>query len=291
MKELKGAGVALVTPFDAEGKIDFDGLGQLIDHQIKGKMDYLVSLGTTGESATLSAVEKYEVWKYSAERVAGRVPLVAGIGGNHTAEIIEQVSKFKIKGYQAILSVSPYYNRPTQEGIIQHYTAIADASQLPVILYNVPGRTGSHMEARTSLKLAKTHPNIIAIKEASGDFATISSILKDKPSDFLVISGDDALTLPMMALGAVGAISVIGNAFPEEVKSMVQLCEDGNYEKAREIHHRLMPYVELCFVDGNPAGVKKFLQFMKISQGGVRLPLVAVSDMTEQQIKQAVRAL
>lgn len=285
MNELHGAGVALVTPFDADGTIDFNALGHLIDHQLDGGMNYLVSLGTTGETATLSAQERKDVWKYTAEKVDGRVPLVAGIGGNNTAEIVEQIQDFDNAGYQAVLSVSPYYNKPTQEGIYQHYKAVAEASPLPIILYNVPGRTGSNITPETTVRLAHNVANIVATKEASGNYEQFSKIMRDKPKDFILISGDDGATLPMMALGAVGTISVVANAFPTEVAHLTRLCLDGNFEEARQIHSKLLHITDLCFMEGNPAGVKSFLAHLGITTPHVRLPLVEASENLAQAIK------
>lgn len=285
MNELQGAGVALVTPFNADGTIDFEGLGQLIDFQIAAGMNYLVSLGTTGETATLSSEERKQVWKFTKDKVNGRVPLVAGIGGNHTAEVVKNIVDFDTEGYCAILSVSPYYNKPTQEGIYLHYKAIAEASPLPIILYNVPGRTGSNMTSATTIRLANDFKNIIAIKEASGNFAQFSEILRDKPNDFLLISGDDPTTLPMMALGAVGIISVVGNAYPSEVASLTKLCQDGDYVGARIIHNKLLAITDLCFVEGNPCGIKYILQEKGIGQDFVRLPLVPIGSSTQNKIQ------
>lgn len=285
MNELHGAGVALITPFDADGTIDFNALGHLIDHQLDGGMNYLVSLGTTGETATLSAQERKDVWKYTAEKVDGRVPLVAGIGGNNTAEIVEQIQDFDNAGYQAVLSVSPYYNKPTQEGIYQHYKAVAEASPLPIILYNVPGRTGSNITPETTVRLAHNVANIVATKEASGNYEQFSKIMRDKPKDFILISGDDGATLPMMALGAVGTISVVANAFPTEVAHLTRLCLDGNFEEARQIHSKLLHITDLCFMEGNPAGVKSFLANLGITTPHVRLPLVEASENLAQAIK------
>lgn len=285
MNELYGAGVALVTPFLTDGTVDFEGLERLIEHQIKGGMNYLVSLGTTGESATLTEAERKSVWKFTAEKVAGRLPLVAGIGGNNTAAVIRQLTSFDHEGYTAILSVSPYYNKPTQEGIYRHYRALADASPLPLMLYNVPGRTAGNITPETTIRLATTCSNIVATKEASGSFDQFSKIMRDKPESFLLISGDDPVTLPMMALGAVGVISVVGNAFPTEVSTFVRLCHENNYEEARKIHSKLIRITELCFVEGNPAGVKEILNQLGICGTTVRLPLVSVSTATQQAIQ------
>ena len=285
MEQLHGAGVALVTPFLADGTIDYAGLERLIAHQIAGGTDYLVSLGTTGETATLSAEERKQVWAFTAKCVAGRVPLVAGIGGNHTAEIVKQLQEVDLSGYTAILSVSPYYNKPTQEGIYLHYEALAKASPLPLILYNVPGRTGSNMNAETTLRLAHQHANIVAIKEASGNFDQMSKIMRDKPESFVLISGDDLATLPMMALGAVGLISVVGNAFPKEIKNLVQACAENRWEEARQTHNALIQITELCFAEGNPGGIKEFLQGKGICSNDLRLPLAPVSAGTASAIK------
>ncbi|HMR18224.1 MAG TPA: 4-hydroxy-tetrahydrodipicolinate synthase [Sphingobacterium sp.] len=291
MNELRGAGVALVTPFHADGSIDFDTLGALIDYQITEGMNYLVSLGTTGETATLSSEERKQVWEYTTDKVRGRVPLVAGIGGNNTAEIVNQIREFDIDGYCALLSVSPYYNKPTQEGIYQHYKVVAEASSLPVILYNVPGRTGSNIAPATAIRLAKDFDSIVAIKEASGSFAQFSEIMRDKPEDFLLISGDDPVTLPMMALGAVGIISVVGNAFPDKVAQLARFCAEGKYAEARLIHSALLNITDLCFTEGNPCGVKYMLQQKGFGQDNVRLPLVPISAQTQEKIDRELQKI
>lgn len=291
MDELHGAGVALVTPFNSDGTIDFVGLERLIDHQIKGGMDYLVSLGTTGETATLTEKERKAVFDFTVKQVGGRIPLVAGIGGNNTAEIAHQLETFDAEGYTAILSVSPYYNKPAQEGIYQHYKTLAAASPLPLIIYNIPGRTGSNISPETTVRLARDFDNIVATKDASGSFDQFSRIMRDKPNDFLLISGDDPMTLPMMALGAAGIISVVGNAFPTEVAKLARLCRDGDYVEARAIHNKLIRITELCFVEGNPAGIKNILKQLGICRGTVRLPLVEVSEATEHAITDELRGL
>ena len=291
MKELYGAGVALITPFHSDGSIDFDGLERLIEHQIKGGMDYLVSLGTTGETATLTEGERKAVWKFTAEVVAGRVPLVAGIGGNNTAEVVNQLKAFDPNDYIAILSVSPYYNKPTQEGIYQHYKAVAAASPLPVVLYNVPGRTGSNISPETTTRLAHDIGNIVATKEASGSFDQFGKIMRDKPGNFLLLSGDDPATLPMMALGAVGTISVVANALPNEVAQLAKLCLENNYVAARSIHNRLIRITELCFAEGNPTGVKQMLHQLGICEATVRLPLVAASDQLVEAVRNELSAV
>lgn len=291
MTEIQGAGVALVTPFNADGSVDFETLGNLIEFQIKEGMDYLVSLGTTGETATLSSEEKKKIWKFTAEKVNGRVPLVAGIGGNNTYEIVKAIESFDTNGYCAILSVSPYYNKPTQEGIYQHYKAIAEVSKLPIILYNVPGRTGSNMTAQTTLRLANEFDNIVAIKEASGNFAQFSEILRDKPTDFMLISGDDPATLPMMALGAVGIISVVGNAYPKYVSTLARQCASGSYIEARDIHNKLLYITDLCFTESNPCGVKYILEQLGFGKDYARLPLVPIGEVTQQKIKNEMKKL
>ncbi|TYR33359.1 4-hydroxy-tetrahydrodipicolinate synthase [Sphingobacterium phlebotomi] len=286
MNELQGAGVALITPFNMDGTVDYESLGNLIDYQIKEGMDYLVVLGTTGETATLTTEERKQIWEFTSAHVAGRLPLVAGIGGNNTQEIVKQVDQFDIRGYCAILSVSPYYNKPTQEGIFRHYKAISEVSKLPIILYNVPGRTGSNILPATAIRLTKACSNIIAIKEASGNFAQFAEIMRDKPDDFLLISGDDPATLPMMALGAVGVISVVGNAYPKKVATLVTACSKNDYATAREIHSALLKITDLCFIEGNPCGVKYILKKQEvIATDEVRLPLVPVSLQTQEAIE------
>ncbi len=284
MNKFYGTGVAMVTPFKADGSVDFPGLKKLIDHIIDGGVEYLVSLGTTGETATLTKEEKQDIWDFTIETVAGRVPLVAGIGGNNTAEIEETLRNFNPEGFDAILSVSPYYNKPSQEGIYQHYKAIAEASPLPIILYNVPGRTGSMVSAETIIRLANDFKNIIAVKEASANFDQFNKIAKEKPEDFMLISGDDPITLPMIALGAVGVISVVGNALPKAFSTMVRMCLAGNFVEAQPLHYSLLEFTNLCFVEGNPAGVKSALKQLKVCDDYLRLPLVPVSNSTKDKI-------
>jgi len=291
MNKFHGTGVALVTPFNADGSVDFNGLQNLINHTINGGVDYLVSLGTTGETATLDSGEKKDVWEFTAETTAGRVPLVAGIGGNNTREVSEQLKQFNASRYDAILSVSPYYNKPTQEGIYQHYKAVAEASPLPVILYNVPGRTGSNMTAETTLRLAHGFKNIIAVKEASANFDQFNKIIKDKPEDFLFISGDDPITLPMIAMGAVGVISVVGNALPAIFSTMVRMCLSGNFIEAQPLHYSMTEITNHFFSEGNPGGVKAALKRLNICGDTVRLPLVNISNETEQKIAEELKKL
>ena len=248
---LKGMGVALITPFKDDESIDFDALSKLIEYQIQNGIDYLVVLGTTAETPTLTEQEKNEVLSFVIERVKERIPIVLGLGGNNTRGIVERLKTESFQGVDAILSVVPYYNKPSQEGIYQHYKAIASATKLPVILYNVPGRTGVNMTAETTLRLAREFDNIVAIKEASGNITQMDDIIKNKPKDFMVISGDDGITFPLITLGAVGVISVIGNAFPREFSRMVRLALEGDYANALLIHHKFTELFELLFVDGN----------------------------------------
>ena len=248
-------------------------------------------MGTTGESATLSSEERKQVWAFTSKIVKGRVSLIAGIGGNNTAEIVETIKQFDTKGYDAILSASPNYTKPTQEGIYQHYKAIAEAAALPVILYNVPGRTGSNINADTVTRLAKDFKNIIGIKEASGNFDHINQIMRDKPESFLMISGDDPVTLPMMALGAVGVISVVGNALPRKTSDMIRLCLTGDFKAAQKPHSALIDFTRLMFVEGSPAGVKTALKHLNICGDTVRLSLVQVGSNTAQRIIQETNKL
>ncbi|HLR00258.1 MAG TPA: 4-hydroxy-tetrahydrodipicolinate synthase [Sphingobacterium sp.] len=291
MREIVGAGVALITPFNEDQSIDFDSLANLIDYQIENGMDYLVSLGTTGETATLSDKEKKEIWHFTSEHVAGRVPLVAGIGGNNTMALAKQIADFSVPGYQAVLSVSPYYNKPTQKGIYEHYKAIAQASSLPLILYNVPGRTGSNVAPETTIQLARDFSNIVATKEACGDIVQISKILRDAPEDFAVISGDDSFTLPILASGGIGVISVIANAYPKKVSDLVKYGLGNNISNAQEIHQQLLALIDLCFIESNPCGVKAMLKTLGQGTDQVRLPLVKISDSTRQKIEKAMKEL
>lgn len=289
MNTLLGTGIALITPFHPDGSVDYDGLSRLIDHVITGGVDYVVSLGTTGETATLTTEEKAQILRHTVETVNGRVPVIAGFGGNNTRQVIDDILQADLSGITAILSASPYYNKPTQEGIYQHYMAIATAAPIPVILYNVPGRTSSNITATTTLRLAHDHPNIIGIKEASGNLEQCMDIVKDKPDGFLVISGEDALTLPMISFGMDGVISVIGNAFPQSYSQLVQLAMQGNFSAATQLQWKLADMLKLLFVEGNPAGVKCALRHIGICGDTLRLPLVNVSKATDDRI--AVAAL
>lgn len=284
-------GVALITPFKSDKSIDFDAFARLLEYQIKNGVDYLVVLGTTAETPTLTAEERKQVREFVANRVAGRVPLVLGIGGNNTMGVIDEILHTDLSPFSAILSVVPYYNKPSQEGIYQHYKAIVEASPLPIILYNVPGRTGVNMTAATTLKLAKEFPNIIGVKEASGNISQMDDIIKNKPEDFMVISGDDGITFPLITLGAVGVISVIGNAFPREFSRMVRLALHGDYNRALLIHHRFTELFSLLFVDGNPAGVKCLLHAMGFIENDLRLPLVPTRITTYEQIRRVLESL
>lgn len=285
MNRFYGTGVAIVTPFQADGQVDYTGLKNLINYLIDGGVQYIVSLGTTGESATLTKDEKKKVWEFTAETVNKRVNLVAGIGGNNTYEVVEQVGAFNVTGYDAILSASPHYNKPTQEGIYQHYRAISESAQLPIILYNVPSRTGSTVSAETTCRLAHDFKNIIATKEASGSFDIFNQIMRDKPEDFLLISGDDPVTLPMISLGAAGLISVAGNALPKQVSDYVKLALEGNFKAAQKGHLELIEFTRLLFTEGSPAGVKTALKQLGVCGDAVRLPLVQVGSKTAAAIE------
>jgi len=283
--KLTGLGVALITPFKEDDSVDYKALGNLIEYQIKNGIDYLVILATTAETVTMTETEKKEVGSFIINRVNGRVPIVMGIGGNCTRAVVEELQTRDLTGVDAILSVTPYYNKPSQEGLYQHYSAIAKAAPLPVILYNVPGRTGVNMAAETTLRLAKEFPGIIAIKEASGNITQVDEIIKNKPSHFMVISGDDGITYPLLTMGAVGVISVIGNAFPKEFGRMVRLGLAGDYKNALKIHRRFTELFNLLFVDGNPAGVKCMLHAMGFIENKLRLPLVPTRMTTYEKIR------
>jgi len=284
-------GVALITPFKDDESVDFEALARLVEHLIKNNTDYLVVLGTTAETPTLTEEEKEEVTRFVVQCVGGRLPIVLGIGGNNTKLVIEKIRTTDLSGIDAILSVTPYYNKPSQEGLYQHFAAIAKASPLPVVLYNVPGRTGVNMTADTTIRLAKEFSNICAIKEASGNFTQIDDIIKNKPADFMVISGDDGITFPLITLGAVGVISVIGNAFPREFSKMVRLALQGDYDRARNIHYHFTELIQLLFVEGNPAGVKSMLALMGFIENKLRLPLVPNTINTYEKIRQVLNQL
>lgn len=290
MANIKGMGIALITPFKTDMSVDYEALLRLVEYQVTAGADFLAVLCTTAETPTLSAEERAKVRKCVVEQVRGRIPIVLGCGGNNTMAIVEELKNGDWRGIDAILSVVPYYNKPSQEGLFQHFTAIANASPIPVILYNVPGRVGVNMTAATTLRLA-SHPNIIAIKEASGNFDQIDDIIKNKPENFTVLSGDDGITFPLITLGAEGVISVIGNAFPKEFAKMVRLAMEGEYSSALNIHHRFKELFSLLFVDGNPAGVKAMLNAMGYCENVLRLPLVPTRITTFEKIQQILRQL
>ncbi len=284
-----GTGVALVTPFHKNGSIDFKSLKKLVERCIENKVDYLVPLGTTGESVTLTKDEKRAVLDFVIEVNEKRVPIVLGLGGNNTSDIINSMEHYPLKQVQAILSVSPYYNKPSQRGLYQHYKTIAAYSPIPVIIYNVPSRTSVNISAETTLLLAEEQKNIIGIKEASGNFDQCMRILKEKPKDFLFISGDDALTFPLISLGADGVISVVANAYPGEFSEMVRLALNGQFDKARKIHYKLLSFTNLLFAEGSPSGVKAALNIMNVTQEYLRLPLVEVSKATRNKIEAEIK--
>lgn len=281
---LTGTGVAVVTPFLKSGKVDFDGLSNVINHIIKGKCEYLVIMGTTGESPTLSKEEKKQILVHALKVASKRVPVVYGVGGNSTMEVTDALEHTDFSGVTAILSVAPYYNKPNQRGLYEHYKAVAESSPLPVIMYNVPGRTGMNMTADTTLKLAHDFPRLVAMKEASGNLEQIMAIINDAPEDFLLISGDDLLTLPMIAAGARGVISVVANAFPKKFSDMVRYCLDGNFSKAKSLHYDLMRITQLFFADGSPGGAKVSLEAQKLCGAVLRLPLMPVNETVRKEL-------
>ena len=291
MNKFKGTGVALITPFNENGKVDFSGLQKLVDFQIKNDTNYLVVQGTTAESATLSEEEKTAIIEYILEINSKRIPVVLGVGGNNTKEVAKKIdffSSYKIDGF---LSVSPYYNKPTQMGLIEHYKVISSATDLPILLYNVPGRTSSNISSVTTLKLANEISNIVGIKEASGNMEQIMNLIANKPEDFLVISGDDALTLPHIAVGGDGVISVVANAFPKRFSEMVTWALNGNLELARQKHYELLEIIHYLFKDGNPAGIKYILKLINLCSDKVRLPLVNVSPSTASKLYELVAGI
>ncbi len=284
LKKLHGTGVALVTPFQKDGSVDFKAYASLIRYVLKGKCEYIVPLGTTGESSTLSRDERKAVISCAIEIANKKVPVILGLGGNNTGEIIRAFNDYDFENVDAILSVSPYYSKPTQKGIFEHYKAISKASPVPVILYNVPSRTGSNMLADTTLKIAHQCKNVIAIKEASGNIEQAMFIIKDKPKDFLLISGDDALTLPLIACGASGVISVVANAYPRAFSEMVRQALQNNFAKANKLNYDLLKLIPLLFAEGNPSGIKSLLKQLKITDDFVRLPQVQVSNALSKNI-------
>lgn len=284
---LKGMGVALITPFKEDGSVDYDALLRLVDYQLENGTDFLCVLGTTAETPTLTKEEKGKVKRTIIDRVNGRLPILLGVGSNSTQAVVDSVKNDDMTGVDALLVVVPYYNKPSQEGIYQHYKAVAEATDLPIVLYNVPGRTGVNMTAETTLRLANDFENIVAIKEASGNIAQMDEIIKNKPEGFDVISGDDGITFPLITLGAVGVISVLGNAFPREFSRMTQLALEGDYVNALPIHHQFAEMCNLLFVDGNPAGVKAMLSIMGMVENKLRLPLVPARQVTCDKLSAA----
>lgn len=289
--KLKGMGVALITPFKEDESIDFPALKRMVDFILQNKADFLCVLGTTAETPTLTDEEKEKVKQCVIERANGKVPILLGVGGNNTRAVVESLKNDDFTGVDAILSVAPYYNRPSQEGLYQHFKAIAEATKLPIVLYNVPSRTGVNMTADTTLRIARDFKNVIAIKEASGDITQMDEIIKNKPANFDVISGDDGITFPLITLGAVGVISVIGNAFPREFSRMTRLALEGDYERALTIHHKFTELFNLLFVDGNPAGVKSILSVMGMIENKLRLPLIPTRIKTFEAIRKVLDEL
>ncbi len=287
----KGLGIALITPFTSDGSVDYDALKRIIDYQLDNGADFLCILATTGETPCLTKDEKSAIKTLVVNRVKGRVPILMGCGGNNTRAVVEEIRETDWLGVSGVLSVCPYYNKPSQEGLYRHFKAIAEASLLPVVLYNVPGRTGINLKAETTVRLAEDCENIIAIKEAGGSLEQVDEIIKNKPARFDVISGDDALTFPMIASGAAGVISVIGNALPKEFSRMIRLEFNGEYEAARKIHHRFTELYSLLFVDGNPAGVKALLHEMGMIENELRLPLVPTRITTMQKMAGILKEL
>ena len=287
----KGLGIALITPFKEDGSVDYDALIRLVDYQLNNGADFFCILATTGETPTLTREEKQKIKDLVVDYVQARVPILIGCGGNNTAAVVEELQTADFKGIDGILSVCPYYNKPSQDGLYQHFKAIAAATQLPVVLYNVPGRTGVNLQAATTVRLARDCQNIVAIKEASGNLEQVDEIIKNKPADFDVISGDDSLTFPMVSCGAVGVISVIGNALPKEFSRMIRLQMRGEHDPARTIHHRFTDLFSLLFVDGNPAGVKAMLSEMGFIQNVLRLPLVPMRINNMQRMSEILKEL
>ena len=286
-----GTGVALVTPFKKDDNIDFRALADVVEHVITNRAEYLVALGTTGETPVLSEEEQLAVVRQVIEANNKRLPLVVGMGGNNTAALLEKITRWDLKGVDAILTASPHYNKPSQKGIIAHYTRVAEASPLPIIIYNVPSRTGSNISAETVLELAHESKKFLGVKEASGDMNQLLKIAAGKPEHFLLISGDDALTLPMISLGGAGAISVIGNAFPRQFSEMVRMALSNRWEDARRIHFSLLEIIEQLFIEGSPPGIKAALNILNICENHVRMPLVPVSRSTYSRISELIRAI
>lgn len=291
MEKFVGTGVAMVTPFDGSGEVDYKALEKLVKHLSEGEVEYLVVLGTTAETATLTAEEQSKVLTYVQSVNYKKLPIVLGMGGNNTAALVESIKNTDLNGVDAILSASPYYNKPTQEGIYQHYKAVAESTDKPIILYNVPGRTASNISAETTLRLANDFENIIGIKEASADMDQVMAIIQDKPKDFLVISGEDGLTFPIVACGGKGVISVVANAYPKIFSDMVRATLYGEIESGREKHYQLKKFIDLLFAEGNPGGIKAALQILGICEDNLRLPLWKVSDELKTKLQVAIKEI
>jgi 4-hydroxy-tetrahydrodipicolinate synthase len=289
IEKFTGTGIAIVTPFHANGTIDWESFKKLIEFWIAGKVEYLVVLGTTGESATVHGDDKQQIFSFVNKEVAGRLPLVAGIGGYDTNEVINGFKKFDLAGYDAILSVSPYYNKPNQEGLFQYYKALSDHTPLPIIMYNVPGRTGQNITAETQLRIARECKNVFATKEASGNLDQVMQIIKYKPTDFMVISGDDGIALPMIALGAEGVTSVVANAYPKEFSDMIRLCLQGKFAEAQQLHYRYTDIINSMFAEGSPSGVKAYLSEMGLCQNTFRSPVWPVSAAHHAKITELMK--
>jgi 4-hydroxy-tetrahydrodipicolinate synthase len=288
MNQLKGTGVAMVTPFKKDGAVDVPALKKLTDHLLDGGVDYLVVMGTTGETSVMDKEDRKLVLETVMATNGGRKPVVVGIGGNNTLDLCAQLDRMDTAGISGILSVTPYYSKPTQNGMFEHYRALSEHSKLPIILYNVPGRTGVNLLPDTVMRIAFDCRNVIGIKEASGNMEQIMTIIKERPKDFLVISGDDAITMPLIAAGADGVISVVGNAFPSEWSKMVQHAMKGEITEARAIHYRLLELVQLLFVEGNPAGIKEVLSHLDVCENYLRLPLVPVSQLISERMRRVM---
>lgn len=282
---LNGTGVALITPFQSNGNVDFSSLAKIIQHCISGGVEYLVTMGTTGEAATLSLQERMEIIRFTVKESGGRIPVVAGIGGNNTAELCKEMDQLDHEGIAAILSSSPAYNKPSQEGIFQHYMKLLEHSPLPIIIYNVPGRTASNILPETTLRLAHASPRFIAIKEASGDLAQATKILKDKPSNFLVLSGDDPLALALIGIGGHGVISVMANALPQEFSQMIRFALQGNFTEAAGLNLKIFDLHKWLYVEGNPVGIKLAASYLGLCKNHFRLPLVPMSEINAQKLK------
>ena len=287
----RGLGIALITPFTENGAVDYDAMKRIVEYQLSNGADFLCILATTGETPCLTKQEKEDIKKYIIDLVAGRIPILMGCGGNNTSAVVDELQNGDFKGIDGILSVCPYYNKPSQEGLYQHFKAISSATSLPIVLYNVPGRTGINLKAETTVRLARECENIVAIKEASGSLEQVDEILKNKPEGFAVLSGDDSLTYPMIACVADGVISVIGNALPKEFSRMIRLEKNGEFEAAVKIHHKFTDLYSLLFVDGNPAGVKALLHEMGYIKNVLRLPLVPTRVATVQKMSQILKDL